>query len=37
MKKSKQVPVNNAQPLISPAVIDPVIQIDQEASKFVFE
>ena len=36
MKKSKQVPVNNAQPLISPVVIDPVIQIDQEASKFVF-
>ena len=36
MKKSKQVPVNNAQPLISPVVIDPVIQIDQEVSKLVF-
>ena len=46
MQKNRRVPVNtqplisvpvNTQPLISPVVIDPVIQIDQEASKFVFD
>ena len=36
MNKSKQVPVITAQPSISPVVIDPVIQIDQEVSKLVF-
>ena len=46
MQKNRKVPVNTqplisvpvkAQPLISPVVIDPVIQMDQEASKFVFD